>query len=117
MNAANTNEPFCEGCRGPHRLTGAEELRKAVNVINNMRESFNDRYTAAQLLTLWRAFHACEWDIAPDEWSQRQIYEALRGIVPQFKTLTIDSNRWEHRRALPNGHVPVYTNPKRFEVK
>lgn len=100
MNAANTNEPFCEGCRGPH--TG-------------MRESFNDLFTIAQLVNLWRALHLCEWDISPDEWSPRQVNEALCGIVPQFREQNgTDDDR---ERSLPmNGYVPVYTNPKRFKV-
>lgn len=115
MNAANTNEPFCEGCRGPHTLTGVDELRKAVNVINGMRESFNDRFTIAQLVNLWRALHMCEWDIAPDEWSGRQVNEALRGIVPQFRES--NGSAADRVRSLPmNGYVPVYTNPKRFKV-
>lgn len=115
MNAANTNEPFCEGCRGPHKLTGAEELRKALNVINGMRESFNDRYTAAQLITPWRALHACEWDITPDEWSDRQVNEALRGIIPQFREPD-GSARDRGRTIYLHGYVPVYTNLKRFKV-
>lgn len=117
MNAANTNEPFCEGCRGKHAMTGAEELRAAHNVIDGMRESFNDRFTAAQLLTLWRALHLCEWDITPDQWAPRQVDEALRGIVPQFREPHVKVSAAEYDRILrPCGYVPVYTNPKRFEV-
>ncbi len=111
MNASNTNEPFCEGCRGPHKLVGIEELRKAVNVFDNCRESFNDRFTMTQLITLWRALHLCEWDITPDEWSERQVNEALRGIVPQFRDYS-----GPNPRVLRCGYVPVYTNPKRFKV-
>lgn len=72
--------------------TGAEELRAVVSIIDGLRESFNDRFTAEQLLKLVRMHWASEWDIPPDEWTPRQIRESLRGKPP----------RWD------DGERPVY---------
>lgn len=58
-------------------LTGAQKLRQAVNLINNCQESFLDQYTAEQLLALYVAYKRSGWDITPDQWTERQVIEAL----------------------------------------
>lgn len=67
-----------------NEYTGAEDLRAVVNVLNACVESFNDRYTAEELLTIVRMLRAAEWDILPDRWTRRQVKRALRGIVPTW---------------------------------
>ncbi len=58
-------------------LTGAEELRSTVALLNNCREDFNDRFSALELLTLALMYRSCGWDIPPDHWTERQLHEAL----------------------------------------
>jgi len=61
-----------------------DELRHMVSNFNACNESFNQRFTLEQLVTLHRVWMACGWDIYPDTWTDRQIREALRGIPPQW---------------------------------
>lgn len=65
-------------------LTGAEEMRLCISNANITSESFNDRYTAAQLLQINRMLILSEWEIYPDKWSTRQVREALKGMPPRF---------------------------------
>ncbi len=76
----------------PRRQTGADELRRIVVVLNCTRESALDPFTAEELITLVRAQLACAWDHTIEEWTPRQITEALEGKPP----------RWDDRRR------PVY---------
>lgn len=66
------------------KRTGAEELRLIVKNLDLTEEGFNDRFTAEQLLQLGRMHLACEWDIFPDDWTDRQVAEALAGKPPQW---------------------------------
>lgn len=70
-------------------ILGIDELRNAVAALNNVNETFLNGgpkpFTPEQLLTIYRAWKACEWDIWPDQWEERQYMRALRGIVPTFK--------------------------------
>jgi hypothetical protein len=59
--------------------TGIEELRIAVRLFNNCRESFNERYTLEQLILLYRAYARSDWDITPDEWTDDELAAALAG--------------------------------------
>jgi len=65
-------------------LTGAEEIRLLRSNMDATAESFNDRFTAAQLLQINRMLVLCEWDVMPDQWSARQVREALKGKPPRF---------------------------------
>lgn len=65
-------------------LTGAEEMRSAVRLFDSCSESFLDRFTAEQLILIWRAWHASEWDVRPDLWSERQVQAALKGVAPRW---------------------------------
>lgn len=65
-------------------LTGAEELRTIVRILNNTREGFNDNYTAEELIQICRMQRASGWDFTPCQWSARQVAESLRGIVPTW---------------------------------
>jgi hypothetical protein len=64
---------------------GIETLRHAVKVLNDCNETFNQRYTATELLELVRIAGLSKWDFYPDQWSARQIREALDfGTVPDW---------------------------------
>lgn len=66
-------------------LTGAEELRKLASMIDGLSETFLDRFTLEELVTLTRAWRASEWDKYPDaEWTEEQIAAALRGVPPAW---------------------------------
>jgi len=72
------------GVSGPG-LSGIQEAREIVNLFNGCNESFNQRFTFAELITLYRVWKTCEWVFTPDEWSQRQVDEAIKlGIVPEW---------------------------------
>jgi len=64
--------------------TGPEELRLIVSNMNYNNEGFNEHYTAEQLIQIYRMQIASGWDFWPDEWTTRQVKEALAGIVPQW---------------------------------
>lgn len=68
----------------PRARTALEELQELVCNFTHVRESFSDRFTAEQLLAIHRAWLASEHDIAPDEWTERQIRAALEGIAPAW---------------------------------
>ena len=67
-----------------NEMTGAELLRLIVSNINATRESFNDKYSIDELIQIHRMFLLSDWDIYPDEWTKRQVKEALEGIPPQW---------------------------------
>jgi len=67
-----------------HTETGADELRRIVNVLNNTREGFNDRFSARELVRIGKAYLACGWDFTPDQWTAKQVREALAGKVPAW---------------------------------
>lgn len=62
--------------------TGMEELRLLVKNFNGCAESFLDRFSAEELITLHRISQQSDWDFQPDRWEERQVQEALQGIVP-----------------------------------
>lgn len=64
---------------------GIELLRKVVNFFNHCNETFNYRWTPEELVKLAQACWKSEWDIFPDEWTERQLYEALNGRAPQWE--------------------------------
>ena len=65
-------------------MTGANELRAIVRAMDNENEGFNDRYTAEELVAIYRALFASEWDISPSRWSAAQVEAALRGETPTW---------------------------------
>lgn len=83
-------------------LSGAELIRVTHSNLDVQNETSNERFTAEQLLTISRAHLRCEWDFYPDQWSARQIREALRGVVPRFKEA-----RWNERNQI-DGYVPEH---------
>lgn len=65
-------------------MTGAEDLRAAVRLLNNCREQFLDGYSAEQCLALARAWRRAAWDVRPDEWTEEQVAIAIAGGTPEW---------------------------------
>jgi hypothetical protein len=87
---------------------GIDQLRLAVRLFDNCNETFNQRFTGEELLTLWRMYRECGWDIPPDRWSNRQVREALgKNVIPQFTD--------EERPFYPND--PIYRVTAEGETK
>lgn len=63
---------------------GIDELRKAVKMLDACNETFNQQFSAVELLRLAKAQQASAWCFFPDEWSDRQVSEALEGIIPAW---------------------------------
>lgn len=66
-------------------LTGADQLRAIVRAMGDVPEWFNDRYSAQELVRIYSALFASEWDISPHEWAPEQVEAAARAnVVPRF---------------------------------
>jgi hypothetical protein len=66
-------------------MTGIDFLRNMISNFNYCREDFLSQYSVEELVTIRKAWLACEWDIMPDQWSKTQIESVLRdGTVPIF---------------------------------
>ncbi len=66
------------------KLFGIHELRQAVKAFSRNNETFNQRFTAEELITIWRAWKKSEWDFLPEQWEERQVQEALQGVAPNW---------------------------------
>lgn len=88
------------------------DLIRACEAFDSCKESVNQQFTAEQLLQIYRAWSACEWDFYPDQWSVRQLQEAADyGKVPQFRVSTrADSHHPDYLKYI--GLVAVYSNEK-----
>lgn len=64
--------------------SGADTLRLVVQNMDGTREAFNDRFTLEQLVQVYRMQLASGWDFRPDQWTQRQVEEALAGRAPRW---------------------------------
>jgi hypothetical protein len=69
-----------------HIEFGIDELRATVCTLDHNLESFNQRFSALELLRIAACLRACEWDYMPDEWTEAQVKQALRGHVPHWAT-------------------------------
>lgn len=63
---------------------GIDELRRAAAIFSHCNETFNQRFSVEELLTIARAHVAAKWDFLPDAWHEQQIAEALCGIAPEW---------------------------------
>lgn len=79
-------------------MTGADELRAVVRMLNGLNETFCDRFTLPELVTICRAWRAAEHDYPPDTWTQRQVTAAVRGIVPRWNDAGEPVDPPAHRR-------------------
>lgn len=67
------------------RFTAVEVLRFVTRMCDRSPETFNQRFTIAELVRLWQVSYMCDWDIDPYQWSEEQIADALGdGIIPTF---------------------------------
>lgn len=82
--------PLCATCTRAHAAAlpraarvsprlGADDLRRATTMANACDESFLDRFTAEEIIALYRALQRSEWDVYPDKWSQGEVRAALAG--------------------------------------
>ena len=60
------------------------ELRHMVSNFNRVTESFNQRFSMEELVQIHRAWMASGWDFHPDQWTERQVQEALQGKAPRW---------------------------------
>lgn len=70
--------------KGDLDLSGIDFLRNMVQAISYCNEDFLCRYTVEQLLAIWEACLASEFDMYPDQWTPAQVRAALRGWVPAW---------------------------------
>lgn len=79
-------------------LSGIELLRLIVRNAGCVTESFWDDKTPEETLQIGKMQLLSAWDIYPDEWTERQVSEALAGKPPRWRTTR-------------NGPRPVHTTP------
>lgn len=90
-----------------HHGSDLERLRHMVDSFNSNNETQNDSWTLPQLVAIYEAWMQCGWDIHPDNWTPRQITEALDGIAPDWTETTArcaplySDDRAETRRIKP----------------
>jgi hypothetical protein len=70
-------------------LSAIEKMRKMVKGFSNCNETFLQRYIFLELTKLYRMWLSSEHDFPPDTWTERQVREALRGIVPMWDVMAI----------------------------
>ena len=67
------------------RRSPVEVLRRVAAMCDRSPETFNQRFTIAELVRLWQVSYLCDWDLDPYQWSEEQIADALGdGIIPTF---------------------------------
>lgn len=64
-------------------MTGAEELRALVRMMNATKESAFDDLSAAQIVQLLQACRALNLETLPDQLTRAEIYEVIAlGYIP-----------------------------------
>lgn len=66
------------------KLFDIEKMRRAVSAFSYCNETFLQRYRMADLMKIHLAMVKSEWDFLPDQWTNRQVKEALHGKVPMW---------------------------------
>lgn len=64
------------------KQSGILELRSALHVFNGCREGFLQRFTAEELIRIYRAYRASAYMILPDMWSAEQLAAAAAFECP-----------------------------------
>jgi hypothetical protein len=85
--------------------TAIDAMREMVAAFDQCRESFNERFTLPELVRIWDAWNQCGWTFYPDQWADRQVREALRGIAPNWgadERPKFDPDRATTRRVVPS---------------
>jgi hypothetical protein len=98
---------------------GIEKLRTCVAYLDNLDESFNQRFTAGELFQIWRAALAHDdWPEMADTWSEEQIAEALGtgdpAVVLALNALHDIAGALKARELLTRLHL---TGPMRESMK
>jgi len=65
-------------------LAGVELVRAIADMSRWVSEDFWSGMSVEQVIAIGRAHRDSEWDFLPDQWSPRQVEEALAGIVPRW---------------------------------
>lgn len=89
----------------PEKTAAIEILRDMVAAFDMVNEEFNWRFTLTELVRIWDAWNQCGWDFYPDQWSDRQVREALRGIAPDWddrERPVFADDRKTARRVVPS---------------
>ncbi len=72
-------------------MEGFSELQEASSLFGDCNYGFVCKYTAEQLLKIYRIHKKTGWDIYPDSWEERQIQEALHlDKIPRWQYNTED---------------------------
>lgn len=83
-------------------LDSHDELHRALTLAGNTPG--RERWTAEEWLRLARAFQASGWDITPDQWSPRQLREALhkrRPLAPAWVQAPLPETRFQAAPGVP----------------
>lgn len=101
---------------GSEAYVGIDLLRYTVSMLSVCNETFNQKFSAEELIQIARMVRVQEWDVYPDRWAPRQIREALKGIPPRFNDdmtplYTIIRRKAPKRKALGK------TFKKKYAVK
>jgi hypothetical protein len=66
-------------------MSGIDFIRNMVGAFDYCNENFISQYSPEELIAIRKAWIACEWDIMPDQWTVRQVEDAIHeGKVPRF---------------------------------
>lgn len=84
--------------------TAINTLRRVVLLFNAGSEEFAARFDVEQLVQLHAMCLASAWDFHPENWTDRQVLEALLGVVPQWdedeRAVYVDRPAAERNAAL-----------------
>jgi hypothetical protein len=58
-------------------VNGIDQLRRAVRLLDYCIESFNQEYSAEDLLKIVDAHSQSTHDIMPDQWTEKQLRDAV----------------------------------------
>lgn len=75
--------------------TGIELVRYAARLFDYCNETFNQQYSAEELLKIADACQKSEYDFLPDTWEDRQIKEAIAGKVPRWREVVRKLDSYE----------------------
>lgn len=65
-------------------LTAPDKLRRMVRALDRWTESSIDRFTLPELVQIFRMCVASPWSYPVEDWTERQIAEALNGTPPNW---------------------------------
>lgn len=88
VDAVNTHDRLNRDSYHGDR-SSIEMLRLAVSNFNHCQDGWSEQFSIAELLLIHDMWLASDWDFLPDtQWTQRQLDEALQGVVPRWDPKT-----------------------------